>query len=176
LSNGLRQRSGIVGGVLPLVHSQLLARADTGGDHQENHPSLFFSLSSEVAPFVGEYERTATTVLNAYIGPRISAYLKSLSMGLKAKGLRSRPLIMQAYGGVLSIEASCKSAVGTIESGPTSGVVGSQFLGRLMGEPNILATDMGGTTFKVSVIRDGVIERDYKPIICAIAFVHEDLG
>ena len=72
---------------------------------------------------------------------------------------------MQAYGGVLGIRASCKNAVGTIESGPASGVVVSQFLGKLIGEKNILATDMGGTTFKVSVIRDGIIERDYKPVI-----------
>jgi N-methylhydantoinase A len=71
---------------------------------------------------------------------------------------------MQAYGGVLGMEASCRNAVGTIESGPASGVVGTKFLGDLIGEPNALATDMGGTTFKVSVIREGVIEKDYKPV------------
>ena len=131
---------------------------------QQNFPALFFTLSKEVAPFVGEYERTSTTVFNAYIGPKISAYLTNLSRVLKSKGLARDPLIMQAYGGVLGTEATCKNAVGTIESGPTSGVVGSQFLGREIGEQNILATDMGGTTFKVSVIKDGVIERDYKPV------------
>ncbi len=128
-------------------------------------PSMFLTLSSEVAPFIGEYERTATTVFNAYIGPKISAYLQNLQKVLKKKGLRGEPLIMQAYGGVLGIEATCKNAVGTIESGPASGVVGSQFLGSLIGKKDILATDMGGTTFKVSVIRDGVIEREYKPVI-----------
>ena len=71
---------------------------------------------------------------------------------------------MQAYGGVLGMQATQKNAVGAIESGPAAGVVGSHFLGRLTGENNILATDMGGTTFKVSVIRDGQIERDYKPV------------
>ena len=132
---------------------------------RDNHPSVFLSLSSEVTPYMGEYERTATTVFNAYIGPKISGYLQNLQRVLKLRGLNREPLIMQAYGGVLGIEASCKNAVGTIESGPASGVVGSQFLGKLIGEKNILATDMGGTTFKVSVIRDGVIERDYKPVI-----------
>ncbi len=132
---------------------------------KKSHPSLFLSLSSEVAPFVGEYERTATTVFNAYIGPKISAYLTNLRKVLKTKGLNGDPLIMQAYGGVLGIEATCKNAVGTIESGPAAGVVGSQFLGELIGERNVLATDMGGTTFKVSVIRDGIIERDYKPVL-----------
>lgn len=132
---------------------------------RRKYPSLFVSLSSEVAPFLGEYERTATTVFNAYIGPKIGSYLMNLQMVLKSKGLTRDPLIMQAYGGVLGIEDTCKNAVGTIESGPASGVVGSQFLGELLGQSNILATDMGGTTFKVSVIRDGVIERDYRPVI-----------
>jgi N-methylhydantoinase A len=129
------------------------------------YPTLFFALSHEVAPFVGEYERTATTVFNAYIGPKISAYLTKLGRVLKSQGLKRDPLIMQAYGGVLGAEATCKNAVGTIESGPASGVVGTQFVGRLIEEPNVIATDMGGTTFKVSVIRDGVIERDYKPVL-----------
>ena len=72
---------------------------------------------------------------------------------------------MQSYGGVLGIKDTCKNAVGTIESGPASGVLGSLFIAKRMGISNILATDMGGTTFKVSVIRDGVVEKDYKPII-----------
>jgi N-methylhydantoinase A len=132
---------------------------------RKKYPNFFFSLSSEVAPYLGEYERTATTVFNAYIGPKISSYLQNLQSTLKTKGLHREPLIMQAYGGVLGIEATCKNAVGIIESGPAAGVVGSRFLGEHIGERNILATDMGGTTFKVSVVRDGVIERDYKPVI-----------
>lgn len=132
---------------------------------KERHPSVFFSLSSVVAPFLGEYERTATTALNAYIGPKISNYLVNLSRLLKTNGLQLDPLVMQAYGGVLGIEATCRNAVGIIESGPAAGVVGSQFLGNLINEPNILTTDMGGTTFKVSLIRDGRIERDYHPVI-----------
>jgi N-methylhydantoinase A len=127
--------------------------------------SIFLTLSSEIAPFAGEYERAATTVFNAYIAPRISAYLQNLRRVLKQKELPGEPLIMQAYGGVLGIEATCKNAVGTIESGPAAGVVGSGFFGSLIGKKNILATDMGGTTFKVSVIRDGVIEREHKPVI-----------
>jgi N-methylhydantoinase A len=129
------------------------------------YPDLFFTLSSEVAPYLGEYERAATTVFNAYIGPKISSYLQNLQSILKNKGLGREPLIMQAYGGVLGIDATCKNAVGIIESGPAAGIVGTRFLGEHIGEKNILATDMGGTTFKVSVVRDGVVERDYKPVI-----------
>jgi N-methylhydantoinase A len=132
---------------------------------KKKYPKLFFTLSSDVAPYLGEYERSATTVFNAYIGPKISSYLQSLQRILHSKGLKREPLIMQAYGGVLGIEATCKNAVGIIESGPAAGVVGTRFLGEHIGEKSILATDMGGTTFKVSVVRDGVIERDYKPVI-----------
>ena len=134
---------------------------------KRKYPKLFFTLSSEVAPFLGEYERTATTVFNAYIGPKISALLAKPAKLLSSKGLKRDPLIMQAYGGVLDVEATCKNAVGTIESGPGRGDRRHPIPRRLIGEHNILATDMGGTTFKVSVIRDGVIERDYKPVILA---------
>src|SRR5215472_12009009 len=132
---------------------------------KRKYPNLFFSLSSEVAPYLGEYERSATTVFNAYIGPKISSYLQNLQSRLRGRGLSREPLIMQAYGGLLGVEATCKNAVGIIESGPAAGVVGTRFLGEHIGERNILATDMGGTTFKVSVVRDGVIERDYKPVV-----------
>ena len=128
-------------------------------------PSIHVSLSSHVAPFLGEYERTATTAFNAYIGPKIAAYLEKLAAALRGQGLQREPLVMQSYGGVLGIADTCKNAVGTIESGPASGVVGSLFTAKRMGLSNILATDMGGTTFKVSVIRDGLVEKDYKPTI-----------
>ncbi|MDE2836756.1 MAG: hydantoinase/oxoprolinase family protein [Chloroflexota bacterium] len=131
---------------------------------RESYPDIFVTRSSELTPFVGEYERGITTILNAYVGPKISAYLQALRDALREKELSSEPLIMQAYGGVLGIDATCKSAVSTIESGPASGVVGTQFVGKLIGEENILATDMGGTTFKVSVIRNGALERDYAPV------------
>ncbi len=131
----------------------------------KRHPGVFLSLSSEVAPYLGEYERTATTVFNACIGPRISAYIQRLGGRLRERGLDGEPLIMQSYGGVLGVEATARNAIGTIESGPAAGVSGSAWLGRLMDLPDILATDMGGTTFKVSVIRDGAIEMDYKPVL-----------
>lgn len=132
---------------------------------EKQDPSVYRSLSSEVAPFLGEYERTATTVFNAYIGPKIEWYLRNLDRTLKKKGLKREPLVMQSYGGVLGIEATCRNAVGTIESGPASGVAGSRFIGREIHVNDILATDMGGTTFKVSVIRNGNIEKHYKPNI-----------
>ena len=134
------------------------------GDYlRRRYPKIFVSLSSEAAAFPGEYERTATTVFNAYIGPKIASYLESLRDLLQAHGLAREPLIMQAYGGVLAIDESVQKAVGTIESGPASGIVACQFTGRLAGIGNIVAADMGGTTFKVGVVRKEALERDYHP-------------
>src|SRR5207245_504739 len=87
---------------------------------RRHHPSVYLSLSSEVAPYLGEYERTATTAFNAYVGPKIAAYLRRLREVLQSKGLGREPLVMQAYGGVLGIDDTCKTAVGTIESGPAA--------------------------------------------------------
>jgi N-methylhydantoinase A len=131
---------------------------------RRRYPQIYLSLSSEVAPFLGEYERTATTAFNAYVGPKIAAYLGRLGTLLRAKGLHREPLVMQAYGGVLGIDDTCKNAVGTIESGPAAGIIGSRFIGTELGVANVLATDMGGTTFKVGVIRDGAVETDHRPI------------
>lgn len=129
-----------------------------------HHPSVYLSLSSDVASYLGEYERTATTAFNAYVGPKIAVYLKRLGALFRSKGLGRDPLVMQAYGGVLSIDDTCKNAVGTIESGPAAGIIGSRFIGEQLGVANVLATDMGGTTFKVGVIREGRVEKDHKPI------------
>src|SRR3970040_25305 len=79
--------------------------------------------------------------------------------------MKERRLRFSTPTSVQRFPAICKNAVGIIESGPAAGIVGTRFLGEHIGEKNILATDMGGTTFKVSVVRDGVIERDYKPVI-----------
>jgi N-methylhydantoinase A len=132
---------------------------------KSRHPDLFVSLSSEVAPYLGEYERTITTVFNSYIGPTISSYLSNLSESLSAKGLRNAPLIMQAYGGVLDSDACVRRGVGLVESGPAAGVVGGQYFCDKIDEPNMLVTDMGGTTFKVGLVRDGRIEKNYSPVI-----------
>jgi N-methylhydantoinase A len=131
---------------------------------RKDNPGVSVSLSSEAAPYSGEYERTATTVVNAYIGPIITKYLDNLRGSLQERGLEREPLIMQAYGGVLGIEEAGKRAVGSIESGPAAGVAACQFVGGLISEPNIVACDMGGTTFKVGVIREGEVERDYSPV------------
>lgn len=121
-------------------------------------PDLFLTLSHEIAPIVGEYERTSTVALNARLGPVVGRYLDDLRVSLAERGFGGVLLVMQAYGGLLPLHQAAERPVGMIESGPVAGLVGSQHLGRLLGFDNIIAADMGGTTFKVGTVRHGVIE------------------
>lgn len=121
-------------------------------------PDVFLTLSHEIAPIVGEYERSSTVALNARLGPVVSKYLESLRRRLEEEGFQGTFLVMQAYGGLLPFERAATSPVGMIESGPVSGLVGSKQLGDRLGFENIIAADMGGTTFKVGVVREGLIE------------------
>ncbi|HKP16838.1 MAG TPA: hydantoinase/oxoprolinase family protein [Gaiellaceae bacterium] len=121
-------------------------------------PQLFLTLSHEIAPIVGEYERMSTVALNARLGPVVRGYLDNLRRRLAEAGFTGQLLVAQAYGGLLPVEEAAERPVGMIESGPVSGLVGSQSLGERLGFTNIIAADMGGTTFKVGTVREGLIE------------------
>ncbi|MBI2184332.1 MAG: hydantoinase/oxoprolinase family protein [Thaumarchaeota archaeon] len=131
---------------------------------ERKRKGLFVSLSSEVAPVLGEYERTATTAINAYLGPVLRRYAEDLREALFSNGLVSTPLMMQSSGGVIPMSDAPKMAVSTLASGLAGGVIASKYLGELLGFSNIITTDMGGTTFEVGVILDG------SPLIRAEAF------
>lgn len=128
-------------------------------------PDIYVTLSSEIAPIPGEYERTSTTVINAYAGRIASDYLGELAAKLGGRGYGGAVLVMQGYGGLLPASEAAGRAVGMIESGPAAGIIGSKFLGDLIGDSNIIAADMGGTTFKVGVIEDGEIGYGREPMI-----------
>ncbi|MBI4334723.1 MAG: hydantoinase/oxoprolinase family protein [Chloroflexi bacterium] len=128
-------------------------------------PGLFFSISSEIAPIMGEYERTSTVALNVGLGPMVSKYLDNLQKRLKENGFSGKMLIMQAYGGLLAAEECSSRCVGLIESGPVSGLVGTKLLGKRMSHSNVIAIDIGGTTFKVGVINEGAIEYQREPMV-----------
>ena len=132
---------------------------------REIAPDIFCSLSSDVAPFQGEYERTSTTVMNAYAGRIAHDYLTSLSNMLTESGYKGPIMVMQGYGGLLPLDASKNRAIGLLECGPAAGVIGSRALGAMVKQPDIIATDMGGTTFKVSVIQGGQIEYAREPMV-----------
>ncbi|HUH92054.1 MAG TPA: hydantoinase/oxoprolinase family protein [Casimicrobiaceae bacterium] len=115
-------------------------------------PHVFVSCSVELAPKWGEYERISATALNAYIGPVMANYLGNLDRRLKASGYAQPLQITQCAGGSVSVDKAMASPLLTLDSGPVSGVTGSQYLGRIMGCPNIITTDMGGTSFDVGIV------------------------
>ena len=128
-------------------------------------PEIYVCIGSDIAPGPGEYERTSTTVINAYAGRVVRDYVTNLGALLKANGYRGPLLVMQGYGGLLPAHEAADRAVGMIECGPVAGVIGSKLLGDIMGDRNIIAADMGGTTFKVGVIQDGMLEYAREPMV-----------
>lgn len=128
-------------------------------------PSAYVTLSSDIAPVPGEYERTSTAVINAYAGQITHDYLTSLQLLLAERGYAGATMVMQGYGGLLPAAEAADRAVGMIECGPAAGVIGAKFLGDLMGDPDVIAADMGGTTFKVGVIQGGKLEYAREPLV-----------
>ena len=122
-------------------------------------PSLPCSLSCEVLPEIKEYERTSTTVINAYVTPIVARYLRALRKGLDQAGVRARLLLMQSNGGLTTDAASAERPIHIIESGPAGGVVGAQALARAKRLPKIVTFDMGGTTAKASMVEHGEVTR-----------------
>jgi N-methylhydantoinase A len=123
----------------------------------ERAPHLSCSLSCDVLPEVREYERTSTTVINAYVRPVVERYLRALQDHLERGGVHAPVLIMQSNGGLLSLRTAMTKPVHIVESGPAAGVVSARLLAERAGITNAIAFDMGGTTAKASVIEDGRI-------------------
>ncbi|MBO3745218.1 hydantoinase/oxoprolinase family protein [Streptosporangiaceae bacterium NEAU-GS5] len=118
-------------------------------------PGVFVSLSSRVSPRLGEYERTVGTVLNGYVGPACTRYLSSMADRLAAEGLTAPLLVMQSSGGVVSATAAAEIALGTLDSGPTAGLTGTAALAAANRHRNVVATDMGGTSFDIGLVVNG---------------------
>jgi N-methylhydantoinase A len=118
-------------------------------------PDAFTVLSSEIAPVMGEYERAATTMLNAYLGPGTMVDFASLREVLRSHGLSAPVFVMQSSGGVEVEEVAVRRPVHLLGSGPVGGVAATRKLGRELAESNLIATDMGGTSFDVGVIATG---------------------
>jgi N-methylhydantoinase A len=117
-------------------------------------PHAHVSLSNEIVREYREYERTSTTALNAYIGPRASEYIAQIERGLATRDFTGRFLIMQSNGGVMSPETAKRTPVAMMESGPVGGVIASAHLGQATGYRDLITFDMGGTTAKSSLVRD----------------------
>ncbi|HEX5451687.1 MAG TPA: hydantoinase/oxoprolinase family protein, partial [Candidatus Limnocylindrales bacterium] len=123
----------------------------------EVRPDLPVSLSSDVSPISGEYERTMTTVINAYVAPVLSRYIEDLSAALANDGLRYPVQLMSSSGGTVLPADVERRAVSLINGGPVGGLVAARELGRALGFTDAITTDMGGTSFDVGIIHGGAI-------------------
>jgi N-methylhydantoinase A len=118
-------------------------------------PHAYLSVSHGILREYGEYERTSTTVLNAYIGPKVRNYIEELEQMLRVEGFRGALLIMQSNGGVMAPSTAKELPVAMLESGPVGGFIAAARTGARLGHPNVIAFDMGGTTAKANLVRDG---------------------
>jgi N-methylhydantoinase A len=122
-------------------------------------PGLPSAISFDVLPEIKEYERTSTTVINAYLKPIVSRYLKSLERGLASIGVHTPVMLMQSNGGLTTSRIAAELPVHIVESGPAGGVVGAQVLAAAIGLSKIITLDMGGTTAKAALVEDGELTR-----------------
>jgi N-methylhydantoinase A len=121
----------------------------------EAYPSVYVSLSSEINPVFREYERTSTTVVNAYVTPRVVEHLDDFEEKVGRRGLRGRVYTMQANGGKATFRAAHQRPVNVVNSGPIAGAIAGAHVARLAGYPNAITLDMGGTSCDVSLIEGG---------------------
>ena len=131
---------------------------------EKRFPGIFVTLSSEVSPLLGEYERTATTAINASLGPIVKRFMGRLVESLRSAGLSGPVLAMHSLGGVIPCEEAGDKAAHIMASGPVGGVMGAMNMGRMLGHKNIIVTDVGGTSFDVGLIVDGRPTLNRQPV------------
>ena len=118
-------------------------------------PNVYVSCSHKVAPRMGEYERTVATVINSYVAQKTAIYFAGAAERLKEAGFNHPLLVMQVTGGILPVKAALEVPLTSLGSGPVGGLMGSAALANQLGHSNVIATDMGGTSFEVGLIVDG---------------------
>lgn len=118
-------------------------------------PDVFVTTGTELTREWHEFERTATSAANAYVGPQVSQYIAEFDDGLRAGGFKGSLLLMGSHGGVISTERGCREPVTLVESGPVGGCIGAASYGHMLGVDNLVAFDMGGTTAKCAMIERG---------------------
>ena len=126
---------------------------------RESLPDVFVTASCEVLPEIREYERTSTTVINAYLGPVVQRYLNSLSEQLQSMGIRAPLEVLHSGGGVMTADSAQKKPAHLIESGPAAGVMAAAWMAGKAGYTNVITLDMGGTTAKTAIVENGTVAR-----------------
>lgn len=126
--------------------------------------SVFITSSSDLLPEIREYERTSTTVINAYLGPVLRRYFKSLADNFRNIGVSAPIQVMKSDGGIMSIGQAALKPAYIVESGPSAGVIGAADLVRHAALPDLITLDMGGTTAKASIVEGGQVAKssDYE--------------
>jgi len=122
---------------------------------REEFPEAYLSVSSEVIPQYREYERFSTVALNAFVGPKVSNYVKRFDVELRKMGVKTGVHLMTSAAGVATPEAAIERPVNLLMSGPIAGVVGGIWAGRVAGEPNVITLDVGGTSADIGLAQDG---------------------
>jgi N-methylhydantoinase A len=130
-------------------------------------PDAHVSLSSEVLPEFREYERFATTAADAYLGPRLAGYLRSLARRARDAGV-PEPMVMQSSGGVVPVEVAAGTAAACVLSGPAGGVVGAVQAARASGFDDVLTFDMGGTSTDVAPVVGGRAETTSEAVVAGV--------
>jgi N-methylhydantoinase A len=158
---GRLRDAGVESVAVCLLHSYLYPAHEQrlGEILREELPDVAVSLSSEILREQREYERSATTAVNAYVRPLMGRYVAAIRHGLDGAGVRAPLTIMQSSGGVMSAEDATVRPVLALESGPAAGVVAALGLARRLGFANAISFDMGGTTAKASLIENGAVSR-----------------
>ena len=157
---------GVESVAVALLHSYLYPahEEEVGAILAREAPQLNVSLSSAIVREQGEYERSATCVVNAYVRPLMEQYIRRLDRGLADLGIKAPLRLMQSSGGVMSAADAMSKPVLALESGPAAGVIGALGIAKQLGLDNVMTLDMGGTTAKASLIEDGAVSRsrDYE--------------
>ena len=122
---------------------------------REELPAARISLSHEVMPTAPEFERTSTTLVDAYVGPRVESYLRRLEHALREGGYRADLLIMQSNGGIMTAGFLARRAVASLGSGPAGGAMGACAVAARSGVRDFIAIDMGGTSYEACLVRGG---------------------
>jgi N-methylhydantoinase A len=138
---------------------------------RRKYPDIFLSISSEIAPRMGEYERCVSTVFNSYIGPIVGDYLTRLEQRLSQLGMRCQLLVMQSSGGLSTVASILGRPLLIVDSGPAGGVLGSRMFSNLIRHENILCADVGGTTFDVGLVSANRIQMESAPVLDRYSFI-----
>ncbi len=167
----LVEEHGIAALAICFLHSYANAEHEVAARDavQRAFPALYVSTSADVFPFIREYERWNTTTINAFTQPMVDRYLKNLETGLAALGFTGTFHVMTSSGGVVDAQTARRFPVRMLESGPAAGVLMSAYHGRSLGVDSLLSFDMGGTTAKGAIVRNGQPRKVYELEVARVA-------